>query len=78
MKHFLTLALVVVSRSAYSQTKNHPSGEIKGTVADENRNAVSAATVCVVPQDISLDSITTPVRLAPGQEMHMDIPLSKQ
>jgi hypothetical protein len=58
MKHFLTLALVVVSLSAYSQTKNHPSGEIKGTVTDENGNAVSAATVCAVPQEISLDSIT--------------------
>jgi hypothetical protein len=61
MKHFLTLALVVVSLSAYSQTKDHPSGEIKGTVTDENGNAVSAATVCVVPQDISLDSITPTV-----------------
>jgi hypothetical protein len=57
MKHFLTLALVVASLSAYSQTKNQPSGEIKGTVTDENENAVSAATVYAVPQDISFDSI---------------------
>jgi hypothetical protein len=58
MKHFLTLALVVASLSAYSQTKNQPTGEIKGTVTDENGNAVSAATVYAVPQGISFDSIT--------------------
>jgi len=58
MKHLLTLAFVVASLSAYSQTKNQPSGEIMGTVTDENGNAVSAATVYAVPQDISLDSIT--------------------
>jgi len=45
MKHFLTLALIVASVSAYSQTKHQPGGEIKGTVTDENGNAVSAATV---------------------------------
>jgi hypothetical protein len=58
MKHFLALALVVPSLFAYSQTKIPPGGEIKGTVTDENGNAVSAATVYAVPQDISFDSIT--------------------
>jgi hypothetical protein len=57
VKHFVTLALVVASLSAYPQTKNQPSGEIQGTVTDENGNAVSAATVYAVPQDISFDSI---------------------
>ena len=58
MKYFLTLALVVASLFAYSQTKDHPSGRLKGTVTDENGNAVSAATVYAVPQDISFDTIT--------------------
>jgi len=58
MKSFLTLALVVASLFAYSQTQDQPSGKIKGTVTDANGNAVSAATVYAVPQDISFDSIT--------------------
>jgi hypothetical protein len=58
MKSFLTLALVVASLFAYSQTQDQPGGEIKGTVTDENGNAVSAATVYAVPQDVSFDSIT--------------------
>ena len=61
MKHFLALAMVVPSLFACSQTENQPGGEIKGTVTDGNGNAVSAATVYAVPQDISFDSITPPL-----------------
>jgi hypothetical protein len=57
MKHLLTLALVVASLSAYSQTKNQPSGQIKGTITDENGNAVSAATVYAVPQDMTFEGL---------------------
>src|SRR5258708_322123 len=58
MKHFLTLALVVTSLFAHSQKKDHPDGEIKGTVTDQNGSPVSAATVYAVPQDVTFDSIT--------------------
>lgn len=57
MKCFLTLALVLASFFAYSQTKEKPSGNIKGTVSDENGNPVSKATVYAIPQEASLDSI---------------------
>ncbi len=58
MKHFLTLALVVTSLFAHSQKKDHPDGEIKGTVTDQNGSPVSAATVYAVPQDVTFDGIT--------------------
>jgi len=58
MKHFLTLALVVTSLFAHSQKKDHPDGEIKGTVTDQNGSPVSAATVYAVPQDATFDGIT--------------------
>jgi hypothetical protein len=58
MKHFLTLALVVASLFAYSQTKDRPDGEIKGAVADQNGNPISEATVYAVPQDITFDGVT--------------------
>jgi carboxypeptidase family protein len=58
MKHFLTLALVVTSLFAHSQKKDHPDGEIKGTITDQNGSPVSAATVYAVPQDATFDGIT--------------------
>ena len=58
MKYFLTLALVVTSLFANSQTKDHPDGEIRGTVIDQNGNFVAAATVYAVPQGIAFDGIT--------------------
>ena len=56
MKYFLTLALFFASFFAYSQTKEKPSGNIKGTVSDENGNPVPKATVYAIPQEASLDS----------------------
>lgn len=58
MKHCLTVVLVLASLLAYSQTEDHPDGEIKGTVTDEDGIPVAAATVYAVPQDISFDGIT--------------------
>jgi hypothetical protein len=58
MKYFLTLALVFASFFAFSQTKEKPSGSIKGTVADENGNPVFKATVYAIPQEASLDNIS--------------------
>lgn len=57
MKFFLALALIVTTVLAYSQTKEKTLGEIKGSVADANGNLVRGATVYVVPQDISLESL---------------------
>jgi hypothetical protein len=58
VKHFLILAVVLASLFAYSQTKDHPSGEINGSVTDEDGIPVPAATVYAIPQDISFDGIT--------------------
>jgi Carboxypeptidase regulatory-like domain len=58
MKRFLILALVGTSLFAYSQTMDHPVGEIKGTVTDMNGTPVSAASVYAVAQDNAFDGIT--------------------
>jgi hypothetical protein len=58
MKNVLTLALVVLSLFAYSQTNDHPDGEIKGTVTDQNGSPVPAATVYAVPQGLTFDRMT--------------------
>jgi hypothetical protein len=58
MKHFLTLALVAASLFASSQIKDHPDGEIKGTVTDQNGSPAPAATVYAVPQGITFDRMT--------------------
>jgi hypothetical protein len=58
MKHFLALALVAASLLAYSQTKDHPGGEIKGTVTDQSGSPVVGATVSAVPQFLTFDGIT--------------------
>jgi hypothetical protein len=58
LKFFLTLALIVASLFAHSQTKDKPWGEIKGSVIYANGNPVRGATVYAVPHDISLDNIT--------------------
>jgi Carboxypeptidase regulatory-like domain len=57
MKFFLTLALILTTVLAYSQTKEKTLGEIKGTVTDANGNLVPGATVYVVPQEISFENI---------------------
>ena len=58
MKYFLTLGLVLASFFAYPQTKEKPTGNIKGTVSDENGNPVSKATVYAMHQEASLDSVS--------------------
>src|SRR6202022_2786348 len=58
MKHCLTVILVLASLLACSQTKDHPDGNIKGSVTDEDGIPVPSATVYAVPQDISFDGIT--------------------
>src|SRR5262249_59376732 len=58
MKYFLTLLLVFASVLACSQTKEKPTGNIKGTVSDENGNPASKATVYAIPQEASLDNIS--------------------
>jgi hypothetical protein len=58
MKHFLVSIVIAASLLAYSQTREPVTGEIKGTLTDENGNPVAASTVYAVPQDITLDSTT--------------------
>ena len=58
MTYFLTLLLVFASFFAYSQTKEKPSGNIKGTVSDENGNPVQGATVYAIPQYASIDALS--------------------
>lgn len=57
MKFFLALALISTAGLAYPQTKEKTLGEIKGSVTDANGNVVRGATVYVVPQDISFESM---------------------
>jgi len=59
MKHLLTVALVLASLCADSRALDDPSGNIKGTVTEQNGNPVYEATVYAVPQDLTLDGITT-------------------
>lgn len=58
MKRFLTLVLVAPTLFAYSQTKNHPDGGIRGNVIDQAGNPVPFATVYAIPQGITFDGIT--------------------
>jgi len=58
MKHLAILIVVVGSMFAYSQTKVHLNGEIKGSVTDQNGNPISGATVYAVPQGLTLNDIT--------------------
>ena len=58
MKHLLPLAVMAASLFAYSQTKDHPDGEIKGIVTDQSGSPVPAVTVYAVPQFVTLDGIT--------------------
>jgi Carboxypeptidase regulatory-like domain len=57
MKH-LAILIVIVGSLAYSQTKVHLNGEIKGSVTDQNGNPISGATVYAVPQGLTLNDIT--------------------
>jgi hypothetical protein len=57
MKHLFALALIAASLLAYSQTKDHPDGEIKGTVIDQSGSPVVGATVYAVPQFLTFDGI---------------------
>lgn len=58
MKYLVILIVVVGSLFAYSQTKVHLNGEIKGSVTDQNGNPISGATVYAVPQGLTLNDIT--------------------
>jgi len=60
MKHLLVLVVVGGSLLAYSQTTKPSTGEIKGTVVDQNGSPISFATVYAVPQDLGFDDITPP------------------
>lgn len=57
MKPLLALIMVSGTLLAQSPTKGS-SGEIKGTVVDQNGSPVSSATVYAVPQGLALDDIT--------------------
>ena len=53
------LFLIVVSGTLLAQSPSrHVSGEIKGTVIDQNGSPVSFATVYAVPQGLTLDNAT--------------------
>jgi len=58
MKHLAILIVVVGSLFAYSQTKVRLSGEIKGSVTDQNGSPISGATVYAVPQGLTFNDIT--------------------
>lgn len=60
MKHLLVLVVVGGSLLAYSQTTKSSTGEIRGTVVDQNGSPISFATVYAVPQDLGFDDITPP------------------
>ena len=57
MKPFLVLIVVSGSLLAQSHTKQL-SGDIKGTVVNQNGTPISAATVYAVPQGLALDDAT--------------------
>ena len=57
MKHLFALALIVATLPAHSQTKDHPNGEIKGVVTDQNGRPVVGAAVYAVPQYLAFDDI---------------------
>ena len=53
------LFLIVVSGTLLSQSPTkHVSGQIKGTVIDQNGSPVSFATVYAIPQGLTLDDVT--------------------
>jgi hypothetical protein len=53
------LVLIVVGGTLFAQSPTKASsGEIKGTVVDQNGGPVSSATVYAVPQGLALDDIT--------------------
>jgi hypothetical protein len=58
MKHLLALAVVASSLLAYSQTQNHLTGNITGTVVEQNGIPLFDATVYAVPESLSLDGIS--------------------
>ena len=60
MKHLLVLVVVGGSLLAYSQTTKSSTGEMRGTVVDQNGSPISFATVYAVPQDLGFDDITPP------------------
>jgi hypothetical protein len=57
MKHLFALALIAAILPAYSQTKDHPNGEIKGSVKDQNGRAVVGAVVYAAPQFLAFDGV---------------------
>lgn len=58
MKSLLCLAFALAVPVIYSQTTDHPTGQIKGIVIDQSGDPVSGATVYVVPQNISFDGVS--------------------
>jgi hypothetical protein len=58
MKHLLTLVVMASSLLGHSQTKDHPDGEIKGSVTDQNGSPIAEVTVYAVPQFAAFDGIT--------------------
>jgi hypothetical protein len=59
MKSLLVLTVATASLLAQSSTAG-PSGEIKGTVVDQNGNPLSFATVYAIRHDAALDDINSP------------------
>ena len=50
--------LIVLSGTLLAQSPTKPSGEIEGTVVDQNGSPVPSATVYAVPQGLTLDDCT--------------------
>jgi hypothetical protein len=57
MKHLFALALIAATLPSYSQMNEHPNGEIKGTVTDQNGSPVVGAAVYAVPQFLTIDGM---------------------
>jgi hypothetical protein len=58
MKSLLCLTFLLANSLVFSQTTDHPDGEIKGVVINQSGDAVPGATVYIVPQNISFDDVS--------------------